>query len=169
MAFAFTLAPAALRTAHGILHGGGNARHPLMPQGFSSHYPGSARRSACSDVSAVSIITFCLRLRERSFFWRFVLEVRSAAADVSSLGGRHQPGVSFRRASSFSCRRRGSFIERVFPPDIQHPIPCPLLPRHHRQHSHALQSSPDCRTSPIRLFFHFFRIRGHGNFRGISH
>ncbi len=144
MTFIFALQCGIAYSSIGILHGG-NARHlPLVPQGFSFIIP------VQRGVLLVPL------------FLKFV----QLLLIVFSLGRRHRPG-RFSVARDFFLQCRDLFIERVFPPDIQHPIPCPLR---------RITDSIPCSFNPAQIvvyvphpLIHFFRIRGHGNFRGISH
>ncbi|CRF22439.1 Uncharacterised protein [Salmonella enterica subsp. enterica serovar Typhimurium str. DT104] len=167
MTFIFALQCGIAYSSIGILHGG-NARHlPLVPQGFSFIIPVQRGILLVPTFLRFLIITLCLRLRIQQVLLAFLfLKFVQLLLIVFSLGGRHRPG-RFSAARDFFLQCRDFFIERIFPPDIQHPIPCPLR---------RITDSIPCSFNPAQIvvyvshpLIHFFRIRGHGNFRGISH
>ncbi|CQB61461.1 Uncharacterised protein [Salmonella enterica subsp. enterica serovar Typhimurium str. DT104] len=166
MAFVFTLQRGIAYRCIGILHGG-NARHlPLMPQGFSFIIPVQRGVLLVPALLSLLIITLCLRLRIQQVLLAFLfLKFVQLLLIIFSLGGRHCPW-RFSGARDFFLQCRDFFIERIFPPDIQHPIPRPL-----RRITHGIP----CLLDPAQIimyvtrpFIHLFRIRGHGNFRSIS-
>ncbi len=126
MTFIFALQCGIAYSSIGILHGG-NARHlPLVPQGFSFIIPVQRGVLLVPTFLRFLIITLCLRLRIQQVLLAFLfLKFVQLLLIVFSLGRRHRPG-RFSVARDFFLQCRDLFIERVFPPDIQHPIPCPL-------------------------------------------
>ncbi|VDZ98749.1 Uncharacterised protein [Salmonella enterica subsp. enterica] len=115
MTFIFALQCGIAYSSIGILHGGNARPPPVGAAGIQFHYPGSARRSARSDVSAFPD-NYALPAPSHPagpsgfLFLKFV----QLLLIVFSLGRRHRPG-RFSVARDFFLQCRDLFIGACLP------------------------------------------------------